>query len=150
MRLVIQRVKTANVQIEGKIVGEIQQGLLVLIGIELNDTEEDVEWLVNKLVLMRIFSDDQGKMNQSVLDVNGELLLVSQFTLHASTLKGNRPSFISAARPEQAIPLYEKFIQLSNERLEKPVQTGVFGADMLVTLAKEGPVTIMIDAKNRE
>lgn len=150
MRLVIQRVKTANVQIEGKIVGEIQQGLLVLIGIELNDTKEDVEWLVNKLVLMRIFSDDQGKMNQSVLDVNGELLLVSQFTLHASTVKGNRPSFIGAARPEQAIPLYEKFIQLSNERLEKPVQTGVFGADMLVTLANDGPVTIIIDSKHKE
>ncbi|MFN5982745.1 MAG: D-aminoacyl-tRNA deacylase [Fluviicola sp.] len=150
MKLVIQRVQEASVTIENKIVGSISKGLLVLIGIETKDSEMDVDWCLSKLVNMRIFSDDEGKMNLSLLEVNGKLLVVSQFTLHASTKKGNRPSFITAARPEQAIPLYESFIQKANVLLSNSVQTGEFGADMKVGLINDGPVTIIIDSQNKE
>ncbi len=150
MKLVIQRVQEATVTIENKIVGSISKGLLVLIGIETKDSEVDVDWCLSKLVNMRIFSDDEGKMNLSLLEVNGKLLVVSQFTLHASTKKGNRPSFITAARPEQAIPLYESFIQKVNVLLSNSVQTGEFGADMKVGLINDGPVTIIIDSQNKE
>jgi D-tyrosyl-tRNA(Tyr) deacylase len=150
MKLVIQRVQEASVTIENKIVGSISKGLLVLIGIETKDSEVDVDWCLSKLVNMRIFSDDEGKMNLSLLEVNGKLLVVSQFTLHASTKKGNRPSFITAARPEQAIPLYESFIQKANVLLSNSVQTGEFGADMKVGLINDGPVTIIIDSQNKE
>lgn len=150
MRLVIQRVQEASVTIENKIVGSIYKGLLVLIGIEIHDSEVDVDWCLSKLVNMRIFSDDEGKMNLSLLDVNGELLVVSQFTLHASTKKGNRPSFITAARPEQAIPLYESFLKKASSMIDNNIQTGEFGADMKVGLVNDGPVTIIIDSQNKE
>lgn len=150
MRLVIQRVQEASVTIEKKIVGSISKGLLVLIGIETKDTEADVDWCLSKLVNMRIFSDDEGKMNLSLIDVNGELLVVSQFTLHASTKKGNRPSFIAAARPEQAIPLYESFLEKASKLIETKIQSGEFGADMKVGLVNDGPVTILIDSQNKE
>jgi D-tyrosyl-tRNA(Tyr) deacylase len=136
--------------VEKKIIGAIGQGLLVLLGIELADSEEDVYWLVQKLIQMRIFSDAGGKMNYSLQDIDGGLLVVSQFTLHASTKKGNRPGFVAAARPEQAIPLYESFIEKATFLLGKKVETGIFGADMQVTLINDGPVTIIIDSKNRE
>lgn len=150
MRLVIQRVSSASVSIENKIVSKIDHGLVVLLGIETSDTTEDADWLIQKLIQMRIFSDTKGKMNCSILDVNGALLVVSQFTLHASTKKGNRPSFIAAARPEQAIPLYEYFLQMTSESLGRTTQSGVFGADMQVSLVNDGPVTITIDSKNKE
>lgn len=150
MRLVIQRVSSASVSIENKIVSKIDQGLLVLLGIETSDTTEDADWLIQKLTQMRIFSDTEGKMNCSIMDVNGALLVVSQFTLHASTKKGNRPSFIAAARPEQAISLYEYFLQMTSESLGRTTQSGVFGADMQVSLVNDGPVTITIDSKNKE
>jgi len=150
MRLVIQRVSEASVTIEGTVNGAIGRGLLVLIGIEAADTNEDVDWLVQKTVSMRIFPDAEGKMNCSLADINGEMLVISQFTLHASTKKGNRPSFIQAARPEQAIPLYESFIAKCNEAGVSSVKTGIFGADMKVALVNDGPVTITIDSKNRE
>ncbi|WP_343747944.1 D-aminoacyl-tRNA deacylase [Fluviicola sp.] len=150
MRLVIQRVSQASVRVEDQITGAINQGLLVLLGIEQADSEEDTDWLLQKLIQMRIFSDAEGKMNCSLQDINGELLVVSQFTLHASTKKGNRPSFIAAARPEQAIPLYESFIRKASQLLGKKVETGIFGADMKVALINDGPVTITIDSKNRE
>lgn len=150
MRLVIQRVSQASVTVEQKITGAIDQGLLVLLGIEHTDSEEDSDWLIQKLVQMRIFSDPEGKMNCSLQDIDGGLLVVSQFTLHASTKKGNRPSFIAAARPEQAIPLYESFIRKAALLLGKKVETGIFGADMKVALINDGPVTITIDSKNRE
>ncbi len=150
MRLVIQRVSQASVTVENKITGAINQGLLVLLGIEQADSEEDSDWLVQKLIQMRIFSDEDGKMNCSLQDIDGGLLVVSQFTLHASTKKGNRPSFIAAARPEQAIPLYESFIQKAAVQLGKKVEAGIFGADMKVALINDGPVTITIDSKNRE
>ena len=150
MRVVIQRVSKASVSVDGKISGEINSGLLVLAGFEDSDTDEDIEWLSKKIVQLRIFSDDNGLMNLSVQDIGGSILLVSQFTLHAFTKKGNRPSFIKAAKPEIAIPLYEKFkSQLEND-LGKPVQTGVFGAMMNVSLINDGPVTITIDTKNKE
>lgn len=149
MRLVIQRVSEAKVEINRAIVGQINQGLLVLLGIEQEDTIDDVDWLLQKTVNMRIFSDDEGKMNRSLLDVNGGLLVVSQFTLHASTKKGNRPSFIAAARPEHAIPLYELFLQKA-KALVGEVKSGEFGADMQVSLLNDGPVTIIIDSKNKE
>lgn len=149
MRLVIQRVSEAKVEINQAIVGQINQGLLVLLGIEQEDTIDDVDWLLQKTVNMRIFSDDEGKMNRSLLDVNGGLLVVSQFTLHASTKKGNRPSFIAAARPEHAIPLYELFLQKA-KALVGEVKSGEFGADMQVSLLNDGPVTIIIDSKNKE
>ncbi|MNU89739.1 D-tyrosyl-tRNA(Tyr) deacylase [compost metagenome] len=150
MRLVIQRVSQASVTVEDKITGAINQGLLVLLGIEQADSEEDIDWLIQKLIQMRIFSDQEGKMNCSLQDINGELLVVSQFTLHASTKKGNRPSFIAAARPERAIPLYELFIQKAAAQLGRKVEAGIFGADMKVALINNGPVTITIDSKNRE
>lgn len=150
MRLVIQRVSKASVRINNNLFSSIGNGLMVLVGIEDADDEKDIEWLVQKMVNMRIFSDTEGKMNLSVKDVNGEILLVSQFTLHASTQKGNRPSFIKAARPEKAIPLYEAFIKKTETELGKKCSTGEFGADMKVEIINDGPVTIVIDSKNKE
>ncbi len=150
MRLVIQRVKQAEVKVNEGTIGAIGKGLLVLQGIEDADTIEDLEYCVQKLCAMRIFSDSEGKMNLDVKQVKGEILIVSQFTLHASTRKGNRPSFINAARPEMAIPLYEKFISLVGASLGKPCQAGKFGANMQVSLVNDGPVTIILDSKNRE
>lgn len=150
MRIIIQRVKKAAVEIDGSTKSTISNGLLVLIGIEEADNKTDAEWLSAKLVNLRIFDDENGVMNRSVVDINGEILVVSQFTLHASTKKGNRPSYIRAARPEQAIPLYEYFCKLLEENTGKSVQTGVFGADMQVSLINNGPVTILIDSKNKE
>ncbi len=150
MRALIQRVKKASVTIEGKVYSEINQGLLILLGIEAEDTQEDINWLAGKITRLRIFSDENDAMNLSVQDVDGDCLVVSQFTLHASTKKGNRPSFIYAAKPEIAIPLYEKFVlQLENE-MNKKVQTGSFGAMMDVALINDGPVTIWIDSKRKE
>jgi D-aminoacyl-tRNA deacylase len=150
MIAVLQRVSEASVQIEGSVHGQIGTGLLVLLGITHTDTGEDALWLARKIVAMRIFGDEAGKMNLSLQDVHGGILLISQFTLHASTKKGNRPSFIEAARPEVAIPMYEKMIGLLTEELGKPVQTGIFGADMKVSLVNDGPVTIIIDSQNRQ
>ncbi len=150
MRAVIQRVSQASVHIDGQLRSQIQQGLLVLLGIEELDQDEDIEWLCAKIIRMRIFSDAQGLMNLSLEDIQGDLLLISQFTLHASTKKGNRPSFIRAARPEQAIPFYEKMIQALESNLQKKIGTGIFGADMQVQLINDGPVTIIIDSKNKE
>jgi D-tyrosyl-tRNA(Tyr) deacylase len=149
MIAVIQRVSEASVKIEGKIKSEIGLGLMILLGIEDADTEEDIEWLSKKLVNLRIFPDDQEVMNRSLLDVGGDILLISQFTLHASTKKGNRPSYIKAAKPSVAIPLYEKMIQALEIELGKKIGTGEFGADMKVALINDGPVTITIDTKNR-
>jgi D-tyrosyl-tRNA(Tyr) deacylase len=150
MRTLIQRTLSANVTIDGEIFSHIEKGLLIFIGIEEADAQEDIEWLCKKIIDLRIFSDAEGKMNLSVKEVSGDILVVSQFTLHASTKKGNRPSYIKAARPDIAVPLYEKFIAATSEALGKPVKTGVFGADMKVTLINDGPVTIMIDTKNKE
>lgn len=149
MKVVIQRVSEASVTIESLVVGSISVGLLVFVGFEALDTEEDLRWMCSKIVHMRIFSDTDGKMNVSLKDVDGDLLLVSQFTLHASTKKGNRPSFMMAAAPELAISLYEQFIFFLTEELGKPIQTGKFGADMQVRLLNDGPVTIVVDSKNR-
>lgn len=149
MIAVIQRVSEASVKIENHIKGQIQQGLLILLGITHEDTQEDIDWLCKKIVQMRIFSDSEGKMNLSLMDIDGEILLISQFTLYANTRKGNRPSFTEAAKPEVAIPLYEKFIQKVEENLGKSIQTGKFGADMQVSLVNDGPVTIIIDSRNR-
>ena len=149
MIAVIQRVSEASVTIEGKVEGKIDAGFLILLGITHEDTKEDIEWLGKKIIGMRIFGDEEGKMNLDLKSVNGNILLISQFTLHASTKKGNRPSFIDAARPEVAIPLYEQMIDFLNKELEKPIQTGIFGADMKVALLNDGPVTIIIDSKNR-
>lgn len=149
MIAVIQRVSQASVTIEGTIKSNIGKGLLVLLGIEDADTQEDIGWLANKIVNLRIFNDSDGIMNVSVKDDGGEIIVVSQFTLHASTKKGNRPSYIKAARPEIAIPLYEKFITEISGQLAKPVGTGEFGADMKVSLINDGPVTIVIDTKNK-
>ncbi|MDD3480370.1 MAG: D-aminoacyl-tRNA deacylase [Paludibacteraceae bacterium] len=150
MRALIQRVSHASVTIDDQLKSSIQQGLLVLIGIEDSDTNEDSEWLTSKIVNLRIFDDENGVMNKSLVDISGELLIVSQFTLHAMTAKGNRPSYIRAAKPEVAIPLYETFCNLATQKLGKPVQTGTFGADMKVELLNDGPVTIWIDSKNKE
>ena len=150
MRLVIQRVSKASVTVENQIIGEIGAGLLVLLGIEHEDSDEDIDWLVPKMIQMRIFSDQEGKMNSSLQDIRGDLLILSQFTLHASTKKGNRPGFTGAAKPDQAIPLYESFLRKAETTLGKPVQSGSFGADMKVSLLNDGPVTIIIDSKNRE
>ncbi|MEP6683407.1 MAG: D-aminoacyl-tRNA deacylase [Parafilimonas sp.] len=150
MRAVIQRVSEASVTVDEKITGSIKTGLLILLGIEDIDTIEDIEWLSSKIVNLRIFNDEKGVMNISIKDVDGDILLVSQFTLHASTKKGNRPSYIRASKPEIAIPLYEQIIaQLENDT-NKKIQTGIFGADMKVSLLNDGPVTIIIDTKNRE
>ena len=150
MRAVIQRVSTASVTINFEVSGQIGSGLLVLLGIEERDGEADIEWLCSKLVNLRIFNDDQGIMNCSVSDIGGEVLVVSQFTLHASTKKGNRPSYIRAAKPEFAIPLYNQFIEQLGQLLGKKVKTGKFGAMMEVSLVNDGPVTIMIDTQNKE
>lgn len=150
MIAVIQRVSEASVKIEGKIKGQIAQGFLILLGITHQDTQEDIEFLSKKIIGLRIFGDEEGKMNRSILEIKGDILLISQFTLHASTKKGNRPSFIDAARPEVAIPLYEKMIKTLSEGLNKPIQTGEFGADMKVALVNDGPVTILIDSKDRK
>jgi D-tyrosyl-tRNA(Tyr) deacylase len=149
MIAVIQRVSEASVKIEDKIKSEIGLGLMVLLGIDDADTEEDIEWLSKKIVNLRIFPDDQEVMNRSLLDVGGDILLISQFTLHASTKKGNRPSYIKAAKPPVAIPLYEKMIQALEIELGKKIGTGEFGADMKVALINDGPVTISIDTKNK-
>ena len=150
MKVVIQRVSRASVTIADSVHSVINKGLLVLLGIEDADDENDVDWLVSKIIQMRIFSDTDGKLNLCVKEITGDILLISQFTLHASTKKGNRPSFIKAARPEKAIPLYESFIKKLNSELGKPCATGVFGADMKVELLNDGPVTIVIDSKNKE
>lgn len=150
MRLVIQRVTRASVTIEGQEHTSIHHGLLVLLGVEEEDASEDVNFLVTKLCNMRIFSDAEGKMNLDVKQVDGEILVVSQFTLHASTKKGNRPSYTAAARPEKAIPLYEKFLSETALALTKEVKSGVFGADMKVELVNDGPVTILMDSKTKE
>jgi D-tyrosyl-tRNA(Tyr) deacylase len=150
MRALIQRVSTAEVHIEGEPAGRIGAGLLILLGIEEADQDEDIEWLAGKLTRLRIFSDAEGKMNASVTDIGGDALVVSQFTLHASTRKGNRPSFIRAARPEVAIPLYEKFLARLEGEIGRAVARGVFGADMKVSLVNDGPVTIWMDTKARE
>jgi D-tyrosyl-tRNA(Tyr) deacylase len=149
MIVVIQRVTRAMVTINQQIKSQIGLGLLVLVGIEDADTQEDIDWLSAKLVNLRIFEDEQGIMNVSVKDVGGDVIIVSQFTLHASTKKGNRPSYIKAAKPEVAIPLYQKFVEAVQLELGKPVQTGEFGADMKVELVNDGPVTILIDTKNK-
>jgi len=150
MRVVIQRVLNASVTIEDKTVASIDNGLLILLGIVAEDTQEDITWLTNKVANLRIFEDQNGVMNTSLLDIKGDAIVVSQFTLHASTKKGNRPSYIKAARPEVAVPIYEAFNATLESILNKPIQTGVFGADMKVQLLNSGPVTIIIDSKNRE
>jgi len=149
MIAVIQRVSQASVTIDSIVKGQIGTGFLILLGITHTDAQEDVEWLSKKIVGMRVFGDEEGKMNLDLSAVNGNILLISQFTLHASTKKGNRPSFIEAARPEVAIPLYEKMIAQLTQDLGKPIETGAFGADMKVALLNDGPVTIIIDSKNR-
>lgn len=150
MRAVIQRVNEASVMVDEQITGSVGKGLLIFLGIEDADNEEDIQWLSSKIVNLRIFDDPEGVMNLSVKDTGGEILLVSQFTLHASTKKGNRPSYIRAARPEVAVPVYEKMIRQLEADLGKPIQTGIFGADMQVRLWNNGPVTITIDTKAKE
>jgi D-aminoacyl-tRNA deacylase len=150
MRVVIQRVKEASVTIEGIVKSQITEGLLILIGVEDTDTEEDRAWLTAKIVNLRIFGDEAGLMNRSVVDIGGSMLVVSQFTLHASTKKGNRPSFLRAAKPDFAIPMYERFVEELRKLANLTVETGTFGADMQVKLLNDGPVTIIIDSKNRE
>ena len=150
MRVVLQRVTKASVSVGDAVVGSIEKGLLVLLGITHDDTKEDVDWLVNKVVQMRIFDDSKGIMNLSLKDIGGEMLVVSQFTLHALTKKGNRPSYIQAAKHQIAVPLYEAFVQQAQALLEKPVPTGVFGAMMQIDLTNDGPVTMVVDSKNKE
>ena len=150
MRAVIQRVSEASVVVEDEKVANIQQGILVFLGIEIEDAKEDANWLAKKISALRIFSDEEGKMNNSILDVDGDVIVVSQFTLHAKTKKGNRPSYIKSARPEQAIPLYDQFKNELSIVIGKQVQSGEFGADMKVSLVNDGPVTIIIDSKNKE
>ena len=150
MRAVIQRVSEASVVIGRQKVADINQGVLIFLGIEIEDAKEDALWLANKIVQLRIFQDEKGVMNKSIMDVDGEIIAVSQFTLHAKTKKGNRPSYIKAARPEQAIPLYEQFKKDLSFAISKEVQSGEFGADMKVSLTNDGPVTLIIDTKNKE
>lgn len=150
MRIVLQRVSEASVKIDQEIKSKIGAGFLILLGIEINDTSEDIDFLLGKILQMRIFSDSKGKMNESLIDQNGEILIVSQFTLHSSTKKGNRPSFIKAARPEIAILLYNEFILKTEKNLPNKVQAGIFGADMKVSLVNDGPVTILLDSKYKE
>jgi D-tyrosyl-tRNA(Tyr) deacylase len=150
MRVVIQRVSEASVTIEGSVKGAIGRGFMILLGIETEDTQEDAEWLCGKIAGLRVFADDAGMMNCDIAAINGEVLLISQFTLHAQYKKGNRPSFIRAARPEQAMPLYEYFIQTLSGKIGRAVATGTFGADMKVALINDGPVTIVMDSKNKE
>lgn len=149
MRVVLQRVSEASVTVDHQKVADIQKGLLVLVGIEEADTQEDIDWLVGKITKMRIFGDENDVMNCSVQDIDGDIIVVSQFTLHASTKKGNRPSYIKAAKPEFAIPMYEQFITTLEKEFGKKIQAGIFGADMKVRLLNDGPVTIFIDSKNR-
>jgi D-tyrosyl-tRNA(Tyr) deacylase len=150
LKAVIQRVSHSSVTIDNKIVAEIQKGLLILIGIEEADSQEDIVWLTSKIANLRIFGDEKDVMNLSLKDIDGDVIIVSQFTLHALTKKGNRPSYIKAAKPEIAIPLYEKFVIQMEQEIGKKVQTGQFGSDMKVALINDGPVTIIIDTKNRE
>ena len=150
MKTVIQRVSSASVTIENKIVAQINQGLLVLVGIEDSDNQEDIDWLVSKIVHLRIFADDNNVMNLSVKDIDGNIIVVSQFTLQASSKKGNRPSYSKASKPEIAVPIYENFLQKMRFEFGKPIQSGVFGADMQVSLINDGPVTIVIDSKDRQ
>ncbi len=150
MKVVIQRVRQASVSVGGELKSSIGDGQLILLGIEAEDGQEDIDWLCRKILNLRIFNDEAGVMNRSVLEISGELLVISQFTLHASTKKGNRPSYIKAARPEIAIPIYETFVKTLSMGLGKPVGTGEFGADMKVELLNDGPVTIIMDSKNKE
>lgn len=150
MKIVLQRVSEASVAVDEKKVADIQKGLLVLVGIEDLDTQEDIDWLVGKIIKMRIFGDENDVMNCSVQDIDGDIIVVSQFTLHASTKKGNRPSYIKAAKPDFAIAMYENFVQSLEKEFNKKVQTGIFGADMKVSLLNDGPVTILIDSKNKD
>ena len=150
MRVVIQRVKEASVSVQGVKISEIQKGLLILVGVETQDTQQDIDWLVAKVAKLRIFEDPLGAMNVSLQDIDADVIVVSQFTLHASTKKGNRPSFIKAAKPEVAIPLYQEFVDSLEKELDKKIQTGQFGAMMEVALINDGPVTITIDSKNKE
>ena len=150
MRIVVQRVSAASITIDGKVYSAIGAGFLILLGVETGDTTEDAEWLCDKVAQLRVFADDNGLMNKDIKESRGDILVVSQFTLHASYKKGNRPSFIKAARPDQAIPLYEYFISALSDKSGKPVATGVFGADMQVVLVNDGPVTIIMDTKNKE
>ena len=150
MRVVIQRVKEASVSVQGVKISEIQKGLLILVGVETQDTQQDIDWLVAKVAKLRIFEDPLGAMNVSLQDIGADVIVVSQFTLHASTKKGNRPSFIKAAKPEVAIPLYQEFVDSLEKELDKKIQTGQFGAMMDVALINDGPVTITIDSKNKE
>ncbi|RPG35138.1 MAG: D-tyrosyl-tRNA(Tyr) deacylase [Muricauda sp. TMED12] len=150
MRTVLQRVSKASVTVDGKVISSIGKGLLVLLGIEDADNKDDIDWLANKILNLRIFNDEDDVMNRSVADVNGDIIVVSQFTLHALTKKGNRPSYIKAAKPDAAVPMYEEFVQVLEQKLGKKVGTGIFGADMKVELLNDGPVTILIDTKNKE
>ena len=150
MRAVIQRVNSASVEVDKKIISKINQGLLIFLGIHFSDSEKDLDWLVKKIVGLRIFSDENEKMNLSISDVDGEILIISQFTLFASTKKGNRPSFLLAAKPEKAIPLYQLFIDKMEKETSKKIATGIFGADMKILLENDGPVTIIIDSENLE
>ena len=150
MRLVIQRVTEASVVVEGAVIGAIQKGLMILVGIEDADTQEDIDWLAGKATNLRIFDDAEGVMNLSVKDIGGDILLISQFTLYASTKKGNRPSYINASKPPIAVPLYESMIKTLEKEMGKPIQTGKFGADMKVSLLNNGPVTIIMDSKNKD
>tara|TARA_A100001015_G_scaffold147575_1_gene163634 strand:- start:371 stop:844 length:474 start_codon:yes stop_codon:yes gene_type:complete len=150
MRAVIQRVSQSNVKVSGEVIGEIKGGLMVLVSFVDEDNDTDLEWMTKKIVNLRIFNDDEGKMNRSVQDVGGDILLISQFTLHGSTKKGNRPSFIKAAKPDIANVMYEKFIKILEQSLGKEIQTGEFGGDMKVSLVNDGPTTIIIDSKDRE
>ena len=150
MRVVVQRVSQASVIIESDIVSSISKGLLILLGVENNDTLDDVNWLIRKIINLRIFTDIDGKMNNSIIDIKGDIIVVSQFTLHAKTKKGNRPSYINAASPKIAIPLYKNFVQILKNESKLNVFTGEFGADMKVSLINDGPVTIIIDSKNRD
>ncbi|MDF0708041.1 D-aminoacyl-tRNA deacylase [Flagellimonas okinawensis] len=150
MRTVLQRVSNASVTVDGKVISSMDTGLLVLLGIEDADTNADIDWLTNKILNLRIFNDENEVMNHSVLDVDGDIIVVSQFTLHALTKKGNRPSYIKAAKPDVAVPMYEEFIEVLEKKLGKKVGTGIFGADMKVELLNDGPVTITMDTKNKE
>ncbi|MGN7515089.1 MAG: D-aminoacyl-tRNA deacylase [Allomuricauda sp.] len=150
MRTVLQRVSNASVTVDDNVVSSIGKGLLVLLGIEDADTQEDIDWLTNKILNLRIFNDENDVMNRSVQDVDGDIIVVSQFTLHALTKKGNRPSYIKAAKPDIAVPMYERFVQVLEQKLGKKVGTGIFGADMKVELLNDGPVTITMDTKNKE
>lgn len=150
MKIVLQRVSEASVTVDGQKTADIKKGLLILVGIEDADTQEDIDWLAGKIIKMRIFGDENDVMNCSVQDIDGDIIVVSQFTLHASTKKGNRPSYIKAAKPEFAIPMYENFVKSLEKEFSKKVQTGIFGADMKVSLINDGPVTILIDSKNRD